>query len=358
MGFYIRKGFNFGPLRLNLSRSGLGASFGIKGARIGIGPRGRYIHLGRGGLYYRQSLGASHPSYPAAQKINSPSPVTDGLQEIASAPAVTMSDSSGAELLTEPNRVQRRTDRFPIVLIVGGLLTLLVGLAYPGWWWLLSLGVFTGAAIYARHHDVLKGTAILRYSLEDEPGKRFVQLQTAFNQLGACQAIWHVNAASHTDDWKRNSGVNTLTKRSAIRLEVGVPPKVQCNIKVPTLKATRATLYFFPDRLLVYDPSGVGALPYSDLHAEAGQVRFVESDQVPRDATQVGTTWQYVNKKGGPDRRFSNNRQLPVMLYGELLLSSASGLRELFAMSTPAAAVTVVSALSGPGTMQAISTSG
>jgi len=56
VGFYIRKGFNLGPLRLNLSRSGLGASFGVKGARIGIGPRGRYIHLGRGGLYYRQSL--------------------------------------------------------------------------------------------------------------------------------------------------------------------------------------------------------------------------------------------------------------------------------------------------------------
>ncbi len=29
MGFYIRKGFNFGPLRLNLSRSGVGASFGV-----------------------------------------------------------------------------------------------------------------------------------------------------------------------------------------------------------------------------------------------------------------------------------------------------------------------------------------
>ena len=28
MGFYIQKGFNFGSLRLNLSRSGLGASFG------------------------------------------------------------------------------------------------------------------------------------------------------------------------------------------------------------------------------------------------------------------------------------------------------------------------------------------
>lgn len=108
----------------------------------------------------------------------------------------------------------------------------------------------------------------------------------------------------------------------------------------------RARLYFFPDRLLVYDSNGVGAVSYGDLRAQAGQVHFVESDQVPRDAAQVGTTWRYVNKKGGPDRRFNNNRELPVMLYGELLLTSASGLKELFAMSVPAVAVSVVSALS------------
>src|SRR6266849_4502258 len=42
MGFYLRKAFGFGPFRLNLSRSGLGVSFGVKGARIGVGPRGSY----------------------------------------------------------------------------------------------------------------------------------------------------------------------------------------------------------------------------------------------------------------------------------------------------------------------------
>ena len=61
MGFYIRKAFSFGPLRLNLSRSGLGASFGVPGARIGIGPHGSYIQMGRGGLYYRQTLHSARP---------------------------------------------------------------------------------------------------------------------------------------------------------------------------------------------------------------------------------------------------------------------------------------------------------
>lgn len=56
MGWYLRKSFGIGPLRLNLSKSGLGLSAGVTGLRIGTGPRGSYVHGGRQGLYYRQSL--------------------------------------------------------------------------------------------------------------------------------------------------------------------------------------------------------------------------------------------------------------------------------------------------------------
>jgi hypothetical protein len=57
MAFYIRKSFKLGPLRFNLSKSGVGVSAGIKGARVGVDARGKkYIHLGRGGIYYRQTL--------------------------------------------------------------------------------------------------------------------------------------------------------------------------------------------------------------------------------------------------------------------------------------------------------------
>ena len=58
MGFYLRKSFRAGPVRFNLSKSGVGASFGVTGARLGVSSRGRaYVHGGRGGLYYRKSLG-------------------------------------------------------------------------------------------------------------------------------------------------------------------------------------------------------------------------------------------------------------------------------------------------------------
>ncbi|WP_409245980.1 DUF4236 domain-containing protein [Enterobacter cloacae] len=46
MGFYVKKSIRVGPMRFNLSKSGVGASIGIKGLRIGTGPRGNYIHIG------------------------------------------------------------------------------------------------------------------------------------------------------------------------------------------------------------------------------------------------------------------------------------------------------------------------
>jgi hypothetical protein len=46
MGLYFRKSFKYGPVRINLSKSGIGVSAGIKGARVGIGPKGAYFQGG------------------------------------------------------------------------------------------------------------------------------------------------------------------------------------------------------------------------------------------------------------------------------------------------------------------------
>ena len=56
MGWYLRKSLGFGPFRVNLSKSGIGYSFGIRGARIGANSRGTYIRMGRGSVYYQKYL--------------------------------------------------------------------------------------------------------------------------------------------------------------------------------------------------------------------------------------------------------------------------------------------------------------
>src|SRR5205807_810470 len=66
-----------GPLRLNLSKSGLGLSLGVPGLHIGVGPRGRYLRAGLPGtgVYYRKSLNRPRPAHvhqPTAAERESP----------------------------------------------------------------------------------------------------------------------------------------------------------------------------------------------------------------------------------------------------------------------------------------------
>jgi len=57
MAWYIRKAKKVGLLRFNLSKSGIGLSGGLTGARLGVNSKGQtYVHFGRHGLYYRKHL--------------------------------------------------------------------------------------------------------------------------------------------------------------------------------------------------------------------------------------------------------------------------------------------------------------
>lgn len=71
----------------------------------------------------------------------------------------------------------------------------------------------------------------------------------------------------------------------------------------------------------------VGAVSYRTLDVSVTRQQFIEESGVPGVATVVGHTWRYVNRSGGPDRRFSNNPQLPICMYDELHFRTASALR-------------------------------
>lgn len=89
--------------------------------------------------------------------------------------------------------------------------------------------------------------------------------------------------------------------------------------------------------ILVQQNGVFGSISYSNLECAKSSVQFSEDDCVPSDAKVLHTTWRFVNKDGGPDRRFNDNRQIPVVQYGEILLRSESGLR--LALMTSSAGV-------------------
>jgi hypothetical protein len=51
MSFGFRKSKSFGGVRLNLSKSGIGASVGVKGLRVGVSSKGKsYVSGGSHGI--------------------------------------------------------------------------------------------------------------------------------------------------------------------------------------------------------------------------------------------------------------------------------------------------------------------
>jgi len=58
MGWSFRKSIRIAPgLRLNLSKSGVGVSGGVKGMRLSVGPSGTQVTAGSHGMYYRKRFG-------------------------------------------------------------------------------------------------------------------------------------------------------------------------------------------------------------------------------------------------------------------------------------------------------------
>jgi hypothetical protein len=112
---------------------------------------------------------------------------------------------------------------------------------------------------------------------------------------------------------------------------------VKSNVDVPLIPVGRQTLAFMPDRLLVFDRNGVGAVSYPALEMEVTQSAFIESESVPGDTVVVDHTWRYVNKSGGPDKRFKDNRQIPICSYERMHFRSSTGLNEVVQLSRPGA---------------------
>jgi Protein of unknown function (DUF4236) len=335
MGFYLRRSVRVGPVRFNLSTSGVGMSTGIKGFRVGTGPRGNYVHIGRGGIYYRAALNQGESPRAGLPTASPPRPSLaqmDRLAEIESGDVLQMVDASSAALLGEVNEKMRRWRSWPWVAIVGVSAIGPSANLHP--YAPIAVLLVLASAVWAiSQWDALRVTTVMMYDLDDDATSRYQKLHDVFDALTQAGRVGHIGAHGGVTDRKRHAGAGSVVRRQVIRPSKRPPRRVRTNIEVPALPVGKQTLHFFPDRVLVVEPAAVGAVPYGQLRIVSSDTRFIENEGVPSDAKVVGRTWQYVNKSGGPDKRFKNNRELPIALYEEVHFSSGSGLNEVIQVS-------------------------
>ena len=336
MGFYVRKGLSAGPFRFNLSKSGVGVSAGVPGFRIGTGPRGNYVHAGRGGVYYRKTLGRgrrarapqAHTEALPPEPLFTPSDVV--LHDVTGASALELISTSPDDLVSQLNAAAKPAWTAPwvpasVAVAVVALLAfgadpivgvLVLVLAIPAFVWLVL-------------RERARRSVVAFYDVNDEVAVWFQSLVDRFEELRSSERAWRVNDAGTVNSLyqsKIHGGASSIVSRTSASVSMSPPSVLKTNINVPSITAGDQALLFLPDRILVRAGNKYSDASYGDLETAAYAKQFIENERPPSDGKQVGTTWQYVNKNGGPDLRFNNNRQLPVMLYGRLELATRQGL--------------------------------
>lgn len=331
MGWSFRKSIQMGPLRVNVSRSGVGASVGVRGARVGVGPRGTYVSFAGGGFRYRRKL---------TNTPNSGRVLEETSGAIHTASAAELADASPEWMVSDSQLRLKRTNFFKVYCWCAGIFLFICWVQLPGGATLFLLLLLAGLGFPLYQWNRERRTARVIYDVDDpEIVERLAMANGAAQWLGHCHALWHIFHAVQTSDWKKNAGAGTLIRRTATRCAVGALPCFELNIEAWSVPVGPQQLLFLPDRLLVWDGTTLAALPYETIVAQTSATRFIEDGRgVPRDAQQVDTTWRFVRRDGGPDLRFNNNAKLPVMRYGELELRSSSGLQIVLQTSTTEAA--------------------
>ncbi len=333
MGFRFRRSINLGGgFKINLSKSGIGYSWGTKGFRIGRTARGttrRTYSIPGTGISYVDESGGRDRNRSRSQR-RSPNRITQPSQQRIPQPsygqgperAIESADISQFKEAEEGtiSDALERTIRINFIgtILLWGLLLIPVNPA-------LILIPIVGAILKIAAHTA--GRVTLEYSFDPEKEDEHTRRIDAWQLLAEGKKEWQVLTEQFNNNRKVNAGAGRSLKRIACKIEKGHPYYIKTNVDTIQIALhNNERLIILPDKVFFVRKRKVGMIDYSDFRISVSSVRFVETDPIPKDAQVVGYTWQYVNRNGTPDQRFKNNKQIPLCLYGQVFLRSSSGL--------------------------------
>ena len=318
MGFRMRKSINLGRgFRINLSKSGIGYSWGVPGYRVTQTAKGttrRTYSIPGTGLSYVDETGKKNNRQSVPQ-YRTETPPPQWTRHIESA---AINNFKTADICNVSSAIEKTIllNKISTFLILSAVLIA----AHP----LLAIFPILGIILKIVAHKI--AFVYLDYSLDDEKADEYKRRIDAWQVLAECVKEWQVTQEAFVANQKVNAGAGRNVKRTVCKIEKTSPFYIKTNVDTIQLKLHKEILVFLPDKVFVLKKGKVGLVNYENITIRTAETNFIESDAVPEDAHIAGTTWQYVNKNGTQDMRFKNNRSLPICQYGVVYLSSSSGL--------------------------------
>lgn len=238
------------------------------------GPLGMQVTLGAGGKQYRQRRGDG-PGTPAGDRAAAEQVVTR---------------SPGAAL-KQMNAARRRPGAAWMIGAGGAALMALSFLApLPGWGRIALAGLMAAPAaaglLRARAADARRFH--LEYHFDADARERWALLNHALGALSRTERVWRITARGRAQGWKRDTGASALVTRARVGLRRGYPAGLTGSVTPYCLDLGPQRWLFLPDRLYVLQGGSYEAAEYARLKVGARTTRFLEEEQVPRDAQVVG----------------------------------------------------------------------
>jgi uncharacterized tellurite resistance protein B-like protein len=182
----------------------------------------------------------------------------------------------------------------------------------------LALAIGGVLVVAAQRKSAARKRVGVSFRIDEAATRAFDSLRNGTGWLRASQRVWRIASQEVAT---RPANTFSIDRVRAAATEAELPPLVT-NIAIPSIEAGAQTLIFLPNTLLVRDHvSNFVSVAWETVTLDFQTMQFSESQDPPSDSSRVGASWLYANKNGGPDRRRSNNRQIPLLEYARVTLS-------------------------------------
>lgn len=321
MGIRFRKSINLGGgFRVNISKNGVGYSWGIPGYRITKTSKGsikKTYSIPGTGIGYSEEKSkknlSNKNSYPTQYNYNTIEDIYTNI-DIANVNELRPAEFSDLISTLEKSLKYRKISTLLCLGLIGVLASNFI---------LATIGII---GVLLKLILLYKGTPFIEYNLDEDSTREYNKTINSIKNLQACKKIWDITAESYISNQKINAGASRNVKRFSFKITSKIPSFMKTNVPTACMILSKKKIIFLPDKIFIIKNNKIGISIYKDLYIDQNYSRFIENEGVPSDTEIIAYTWQYVNKNGSPDRRFKNNKQLPICKYGNLRISDGSNL--------------------------------
>lgn len=334
-------------VHLNLSKGGISTSIGIRGFSSTFGNNGIYLNAGipGTGLYKRQKISTGEQSSKQEEpKTSNQSEISDNIFSLEPQ-EITSQDMQGVKVSILNAHKQRDEISIDIIKIKKECLFSRIKLFGS---YILFFGFFIKKIPDRLKQNIKKQTeAIIELeklrnesyvNLEvnfDETIKiKYEQLINSFKELVLVEKIWDITRGESND----RAVTRSAASRSIVRKETTFGFSDLDDIKFDRQalffkNINGADLYFYPNFLVMKNKKDFAVIGFNELEFNHNSINFIEEGNIPSDTKIIDYTWLKVNKNGAPDKRFKDNRQIPIVEYGVITLKTTTGLNEEYQFS-------------------------